>query len=62
MKKLDKEKLINGLQIEIEWHENEAKAAADLGWYEKAAKYEITKRGLQGALHMIRSGDYTIKE
>lgn len=62
MKKLDREKLLAALDEEIQWLEEEAQSASELGWHEKAAKHEVTKQGVERAARKIRLGDFDVDE
>jgi hypothetical protein len=60
--KLDGDKLLVDLRLEIINLEDERDHASKMGWFEKAAKCHVNIEGLRKSVQMIKLGDYTIKD
>lgn len=61
MEILDAAKLISELKMEIRANEKERDEAIKSGWFEKAAKLEVTNQGINRALQLINLGDFHLK-
>lgn len=61
MHPLDGNKLISELEAEIRSNKKERDEAVKSGWFEKAAKLEITNQGINRALQLINLGDFHLE-
>jgi hypothetical protein len=61
MQTLNGDKLISELEAEIKANEKKRDEAVKSGWFEKAAKLEVTNQGINRALQIINLGDFHLE-